>query len=143
MSFDIASLSVIESTDLHLTHPVDGSKLFADADKQEPIIVKLASQSSREYREIVNVISNRRLKRERDAKGKAVATSLEVAQDETLELLAALCLDATNLVYNGKAVKSNADFRALLGDSKMLWVRSQIDVAVGDLELFIKGSSTR
>lgn len=141
MSFDIASLSVIESTVLHLTHPVDGSKLFADADKKEPITVTLASQSSREYREVVNTISNRRLKRERDAKGRAPATTLEQAQDESLEMLSALCLDST-IPYLGKVVKTNADFRALLGDSKMLWVRSQIDVAVGDLELFIKGSST-
>jgi hypothetical protein len=146
MSFDISSLSVTESTELHLKHPTEHTPLF-DGDASKPITITVASQSSREYREVVNTISNRRLRREQAAArngGKnAQAFTVEVAQEESLEMLSALCLGSSNLVYNGKAVKSNADFRELLSDGKMLWVRSQVDAAVGDLELFIKGSSTR
>jgi hypothetical protein len=131
MTFDIASLAIQESTVLHLTHPATGEKLYADKAEKNAITVTIASTSSRAYRQAVNAMHNRSLKR-----GNKKATA-EQQKEEGIELLTSCCVSADNLVYNGAAVKTEADFRALLSDDKMSWVKNQIDETLGNVELFI------
>ncbi len=61
----------------------------------------------------------------------------EQQREEGIELLTAVCFSAENLNYKGEAVKTEAQFRELLSDDKMSWVKGQIDEALGNVELFI------
>jgi len=142
MSFDIASLSINESTVLHLTHPGTGEKLYADDAKKKPITITVGSTSSREYRDYMAGVRNRNLQRQRAAKGRDVIITPAEQLEEGLGLLTAVCFGAENLVYNGKAVKTSADFRELLDDPKMSWVKEQVDQTVGSVDVFIKESLT-
>ena len=134
--FDIASLAIQESTVLHLTHPATGEKLYADKDGKEAITVTVASTSSRAYRSAVSAMHNRTLKRGNKKQ------SAEAQKEEGIELLTSCCVTSDNLVYNGAPVKTSADFRALLSDDKMSWVKSQVDETLGNVELFIAESLT-
>lgn len=129
--FDINKLAIIESTVLHLTHPATGEKLFADKAEKQPITITVASTSSRAYRQAVNAMNNRGLKR-----GNKKPTAAE-QKEEGVELLTACCVTSENLQFNGAHVKTEAEFRALLADDKMSWVKNQIDETLGNIELFI------
>jgi len=120
--FDIASLAIQESTVLHLAHPVTGEKLFADKAEKQPITITVASTSSRAYRQVFSAMHARSLKRGNKKR------TLDESRAESIELLAACCLDAANLVYKGKPVKT---------DDAFSWLRSQVDEALGNVELFI------
>ena len=129
--FDIASLSIQESTVFNLKHPVTEENLFADKAEKKPITITVASTSSRAYRVAVNAMQNRNLKR-----GNKKATA-EQQKEEGISRLVACCITSENLVYNGAEVKSESDFHALLSDDKMSWVKAQVDEAVGNIEAFI------
>lgn len=130
-TFDIGSLAIQESTVVHLTHPATDAKLYADAAGKEAITITVASTSSRAYRQAVNAMNNRALKR-----GNKKATA-EQQRDEGIELLTACCISSENLVHNGSPVNTDAAFRALLGDDKFSWIKNQVDEALGNVELFI------
>lgn len=129
--FDINKLAIAESTVLHLAHPSTGEKLFADKAEKQPITITVASTSSRAYRQAVNAMTNRTLKR-----GNKKPNAAE-QKEEGVELLTACCISSENLQFNGASVKTEADFRALLADDKMSWVKNQVDEALGDIERFI------
>lgn len=131
MTFDIASLGIQESTVVQLVHPATDEKLFADKERKKAITITVLSTASRAYRQAVNAMHNRALKR-----GNKKATA-EQQKEEGIELLVACCQSSENLVYNGAPVKDEADFRALLSDDKMSWIKSQVDEALGSVELFI------
>lgn len=131
MTFDIASLGITESTVLHLLHPATEEKLYADKDQKEPITITVLSTASRAYRQAVNAMHNRTLKR-----GNKKA-SPDAQREEGIELLVSVCHSSENLVYEGRPVKTEADFRALLSDDKMSWIKTQVDECLGNVELFI------
>lgn len=138
MSFDIASLSIQESTVLHLTHPANGEKLYVTKDGKmtlekttSPVTITVASTSSRAYRVAANAMTNRNIKRG----GKKLTA--EQNKEEGVELLTACCLSSENLVYAGAPVKTESDFRALLSDDGMSWVKNQVDETLGNVENFI------
>ncbi len=131
MTFDIADLAIQDSTVLHLTHPATDEKLYADKERTKAITITLGSTSSRAYRQAVNAMQNRALKR-----GNKKVTA-EQNKEEGIELLTAVCLGSENLVFNGKPVKSESDFRAILSDDKFSWVKQQVDEALGDVDRFI------
>ncbi len=132
MSFDISSLSIQESTVVHLLHPDTEEKLYADKDEKEPITITVASTASRQYRKAVAAMQNRRIQR-----GNKKETA-ERQKEEGIELLTACCISSENLKYKGDDVKTEADFRALLSDDGLSWVKSQVDEALGNVGLFIK-----
>lgn len=136
--FDINSLAIQESTVLHVAHPANGEKLYIDADgnmtldkTDKPITITVASTSSKAYRGAVNAMHNRTIKR-----GNKKLTA-EQQKEEGVELLVACCISAANLTYNGEKVKTEADFRDLLSDDKMSWLKAQVDEALSNVENFI------
>lgn len=131
-SFDLAALAIQESTVVHLTHPATDEKLYFDAERTQPVTITVASTSSRAYRQAVNAVNNRTLKR--GTKKPSAATQKE----EGIELLTACCISSENLVLNGSPIKTEADFRALLSNDKFSWIKGQIDEALGNVELFIE-----
>jgi len=133
MSFDLNALAIQEQgiTPLQLKHPATGDLLFADDAGTQPVTITISSTSSRAYRQAVAAMRNRALKR-----GKKIATAAE-QEEEGIELLVACCITSDNLPYNGEAVKTESQFRALLSDVKMSWIRNQVDEYLGDVENFI------
>lgn len=129
--FDINSLAIQESTVLHLVHPATGEKLYADKAEKQAITITVASTSSRAYRQAVNAMHNRTIKRG----GKRLTA--EQQKDEGVELLVACCISSDNLTNAGTVVKTEAEFRALLSDDKMSWLKNQVDEALSNVENFI------
>jgi hypothetical protein len=134
--FDVKSLAIKESTVLHLKNPFTDAPLFVN-DKGEldelgknPVTVTVASTGSRQYRVAVNAMINRGIKR-----GNKKLTA-EEQKAEGIELLVACCLDSENLSYDGEPVKSDAQFRAMLADDSISFIKQQIDEALGTIELF-------
>jgi hypothetical protein len=129
--FDVSTLAIQESTVLHLTHPATGDKLYADKNQKKPVTITIASTSSKAYRQAVTAMHNRKLKR-----GKK-QMSADESREEGIALLTAICIDSSELSYQGNPVKTETDFRALLSDDKLSWIKEQVDVALGDVENFI------
>lgn len=132
MSFNLNTLAVPETTELHLVHPVTQELLYADADQKEAVVIVLYGQSSRKYRAAVSAMQNRALKR-----GKKQLTA-EQMQDEGVELLVACSDKALNLELDGKPVDNPEQFRKLYSDPKFSWVREQVDSALAEISNFLK-----
>jgi len=134
--FDVKSLAIKESTVLHLKNPFTQEELYVndkgelDPKGKNPVTVTVASQGSREYRLALNAMINRENKR-----GKKVKSAEEL-RAENIELLVAICLDSDNLSYDGEPVKTDAQFRALLSDDSLGFIKTQIDETLGDISLF-------
>lgn len=135
---DISSLSIQESTVVQLTHPANGELLYVDKNDKlttektdKPVTITVLSTASRAYRRAVTAMQNRTLKRG------AKKVTAEMQKEEGVELLVAVCETSDNLEYKGSPVKDEADFRALLSDDKMSWIKTQVDEALGNVELFI------
>ena len=130
---DISSRKIQETAVIHLTDPATGEKLYEGEgkDDKDKVTITIASQASKAYRKAVNALSNRAIKR-----GTKKQTAQE-QRDEGIELLVQICISSTNLELNGKTVQTEADFRALLSDDSYLWVKTQIDEALGDHANFV------
>jgi hypothetical protein len=134
--FDVKSLAIKESTVLHLTNPFTEEKLYVndkgelDTKGKNPVTVTIASTGSREYRLAVNAMINRGIKRGNKK------LNAEEQKAEGIELLVACCLDSSNLSYDGEPVKTDAQFRAMLADDSISFIKAQIDEALGTLDLF-------
>jgi hypothetical protein len=128
--FDVKSLAIKDSTVIQLINPFTQEPLFADAEGKKPVTITVASQGSREYRLAVNAMINRDIKRGNKKK------TAEESRAEGVELLVAICLDSENLMYDGEPVKSDAQFRALLSDDKLGFIKTQIDETLGNVESF-------
>ena len=131
MAFNLNSLAINDNTVLHLLHPANGEKLYADENETAAVTITIASTGTKAYRQAVAAMQNRTLKR-----GKKQATA-EQQKEEGVELLVACCITSDNLEYNGNPVKTESDFRALLSDDKLSWIKHQVDEALGDIERFI------
>jgi hypothetical protein len=134
--FDVKALAIKESTVLHLKNPFTDELLFVndkgelDAKGNNPVTVTIASTGSREYRLAVNAMINRGIKRGNKK------LNADEQKAEGIELLVACCLDSENLSYEGEPVKTDAQFRAMLSDDSISFIKSQIDEALGTIELF-------
>lgn len=128
--FDVKSLAIKDSTVIHLVNPFTQEPIFADDKGKMPVTITVASQGSREYRLAVNAMINRDIKRGNKKK------TAEESRAEGVELLVAICLDSENLSYDGEPVKSDAQFRALLSDDKLGFIKNQIDETLGNVESF-------
>lgn len=132
MAFNLNSLAIPETTELHLVHPVTQELLYADAAQTKAVVIVLYGQSSRKYRAAVSAMQNRALKR-----GKKQATA-EQMQEEGVELLVACSEKAVNLDFDGKPIDTPEAFRKLYSDPAYLWLREQVDSALAEVSNFLK-----
>jgi hypothetical protein len=130
--FDLNTLAIKDSTTLQLKHPVTEELLFADAEQTQPVTIDLWSQSSKQYRAAVNAMQNRQLKR-----GKKQPTA-EAQREEGVALLVACSKSAANLSIDGEALDNADAFRKLYSIDAYGWVKTQVDEALGSVELFIE-----
>lgn len=136
---DLSDLSIADSTTIQLNHPVTGEKLFADKEGNKPVNVTLASSASKAYRTAFNAMHNRAIQRKRAGKKELTA---DEQREESAKLLTACFISAENLRYNGAPVTDQSDFRALIDDEKLSWLRTQVDEGLGNIENFISQSLT-
>lgn len=149
-ALDLASLNTSEGSDkgarIELTHPTTGAKLG--------VFVTVLGKHSQVFRDIVRERVNARVKKEalaaRRGKNLEPRTAEEVER-EALELLVACTLGwetetrnakgevtdtSPTLMFKGEALPFNAP-NGFNVYSELLWVREQVDGAIGDLENFI------
>lgn len=129
--FNLDTLSLRDTVELQLRHPVSDELLFADEEKTKPVVIELFGTSSKEYRNAITAMQNRALKR-----GKKQATA-EVMKEEGIELLVACSAKALNFQYAGKPIADDAAFRTLYGDAKFSWLKEQVDAGLGDVSNFL------
>lgn len=129
--FDLNTLKIKDTFELHLTNPVSGALLYADEAETKPVKIVLYSTSSKQYRTATNAMQNRRLKR----KDKQVTA--EVLREEGIELLVACSDTSINMAVDGQPVDNPDAFRALYSDAAYDWVKTQVDAALVDTSLFI------
>lgn len=136
---DISDLSINDSTTFQVTHPVTGELYFADKEGKLPVKITVSSTASKPYRTAVNAMHNRGLQRKRAGKKELTA---DEEREEGIKLLTACFLGAENLLYKGTLIEDQFDFRELLSDDKMSWLKVQVDQALGNIENFITQSLT-
>lgn len=132
MSFNLEQLAMEDSSELHLTHPVSGEKLYADEAKKKPLIVTVYGPSSKQYRNCMTALQNRALKR-----GNKKPTA-EQLREEGTELLVACSGKISNLVINGAPVDNAEAFLSLYENPQFLWLRDQVDAHIADTGAFLK-----
>lgn len=129
-NFNLNSLSLKDTTELHLKNPDTEELLYADDAKKKPVVIVLFGTASKQYRDAITSMQNRSLKR-----GKKVV-SAEVMKEEGIALLVACSDSAKNLDYNGAPLVGEA-FRDMYNDPTVSWVKDQVDAALGDVSSFL------
>jgi hypothetical protein len=129
--FNLDSLSLKDTVELQLRHPVSDELLFADKEQTEPVALVLYGTSSKQYRNAVSAMQNRQLKR-----GKK-PVSAELMREESVNLLVACSDKAINLTYKGAPVDNEDAFRSLYSDPAFSWLKDQVDNALGDVSNFL------
>lgn len=129
--FKIEDLSLAETTEMLLKHPITDEVLGEDEGK--PVTFTLFGTSSAKYRVAVD-----KMMRKRNQRGKREPTPAEMRAD-SVEFLANLSVKVENMEYKGAAVDSYDAFVALYGDESLSWIRDQINATVGSVESFLKG----
>ena len=143
--FDLASLDTVAGSDngaeIAIVHPIT----------KEPVGIywTVLGKHSQVFRDIVKERVDRRIKAEAAAaqKGKPlIPKTAEQAEQEAIELLAACSLgwrqehnsaSKDTITYKKEELIFNIP-NALRILREMLWIREQVDEAIGDLENFIK-----
>ena len=131
MTFDITKLAAKDSTELHLRSPISDELLYADEAKEKPVKIVLWGTSSKAYRQAINSMQNRQLKR-----GKKQATA-EVMREESIELLVACSQKAVNMKFGEEELNTPEVFRKMYSNDSYAWVKTQVDAALADDGLFI------
>lgn len=132
--FDISTIALKDTTELHLRHPVTGDKLYSDAEGTKAVTITLYGSASKQYRSAVSAMQNRSLRRQ----AKKEKTSAEVLKEEGTELLVACSATSSELTNDGSPVKDPSDFRTLYSDPKYSWIKDQVDEALGDASNFLE-----
>lgn len=129
--FDTSAIAE-DGIDLQLKHPVTGIPLTQDDEAETPITIRIAGADSARFRKAERANRDRRLK----AGFRRTPTAAEL-DAEGLELLASCTLGWSGLVLDGAPLEfTAANVRMLY--KRLLWVREQVDVAMGDRSLFFQ-----
>lgn len=125
--FDIKSLAVSDTSDLHLRNGND--ELLFDQDKN-PITITLYGPGSKPYAKAVSNQQNRMLDKLK-RKGKADQTAEQKAEDQAV-FLASITVSFNNFVYDAGDLAGEAMFKAAYSDTKIGFVPEQVNKHVGD-----------
>jgi hypothetical protein len=130
--FNIESLALKDTVNLHLKHPVTDELLYADAEETKAVQIVLYGTSSKQYRNAVSAMQSRSLKR-----GKRPAT-LDEMREESVRLLVACSDTAINLSYKDEVPSTAEAFRELYSDPAYSWLKDQVDAGLGDISNFLE-----
>lgn len=135
MAFNVSTLALADTFELQFRHPGTGELLFADEAQTEPVSVVLYGASSKKYRNAVAALQNRALRRQQ-TKEKQTA---EVLREEGINLLAQVIDSFKNFSVSedGSVPSTESEFRAVLSNASISWVKEQIDTALADQSNFL------
>lgn len=127
--FDISTLALnADTVDFQLRHPATGELLFSDEAKTLPVAAVLYGKASKQYRNALNAMLNRSLKR----KAKKEKESAEVMTEEGVSLLVAVTSGFKELSIAGTVPSTEADFRSLYSNAAYSWIKDQVNEFLGD-----------
>jgi hypothetical protein len=131
--FELSSLKLSPTSALHLRHPVTDVPLYADEDKKaKPVIANLYGKASKQYREALHNLQNKRLTQ------KSRKETAENLESDNVEFLTACTKSIDNLTVEGKAVDTVEVIRQLFSEAGYSWVKEQIDEHLGQNASFLK-----
>lgn len=132
---DLASLNTTSASnkgaEIELLHPTENTPLG--------IYITVLGKDSDVFRDHVKHDVNQRLRKEAMAtkRGKSLdPTTAEQVEEQSIELLTICTTGWRNMVYNGEELAFTVANVAMVY-RELLWVRRQIDEAIGDLENFM------
>lgn len=142
IAFDIASLDTAQASDtgarIPILHPTNG--------KEIGLFVTVLGKHSQVFRDIVRDRVNRRMRDEANAQRRNKPNdtiTAEQVESEAIELLVSCTLnwdsgvDNPTWTYKGEDLPFTVQ-NAIKVYTDMIWIRQQVDDAIGDLENFIK-----
>lgn len=133
--FDTSAIAE-DGIDLQLKHPVTGLPLTQGDASETPITIRIAGADSARFRKVERANRDRRLK----AGFRRTPTAAEL-DAEGLDLLASCTLGWAGIVLDGQPLEfTQANVKILY--KRLLWVRKQVDAAMGDRSLFFQPSPT-
>ncbi len=135
MSFDIlnaANLTIEETAEMVLVHPVTGLEMYADNDETKPIKFTLIGTSNPKHRKAVEA-----LMRAKNKRGKREPT-VEESREDSINFLVALSVKVDNMDYGGRPITSPEVFKELYSNEKLSWVRDQVSNFLAVSDNFIK-----
>ena len=135
-------LSVLGTTDdgvtMELRHPVDGSVLMNGT---APVSITLTGEDSAAYRRVEREQNNRRLKDL--SRGRKRDLTDEELEASAIERLAACTVAWHGIVLDGDNLAcTELNARRLYGESRLAWVREQVNEFVRDRRNFLLNSGT-
>jgi len=132
MAFDLNTLAAKDTTTLHLEHPATFVKLYADDAKTEPLLIELYGPSSKQHRNAVQALLDKRA-----ARGKT-KVSAEVAAEEWTDVLVACTISISNIELSpGVPLNTPEQFKALYSNPSFEWLTDQVTAARGDVGNFL------
>lgn len=130
MAFNFNKLATKDVSTVEILDPMTELPLVDE--KGSKVTVDLHGPGSMQYRNAVNALQARALKR-----GRKQMTP-EQLRAESIELLSsAIAGSSGNLEYNGEIVKTKEQWVEFLSDANLEWLRNQIAEAQGELENFL------
>lgn len=133
MAFNLNKAPTFKDTYvLQLKDAITGEPLFEDDKQQVPVTITLFGKSSMRYRNAVNAMQNRELRR----RAKKDSATAEQMQKESTDLLVA-CSATSTLELDGELVDNKAAFEKLYSNTELSWIRDQVDAALGDDSNFL------
>lgn len=137
MSFDISSMTAVDTVDIEIIDPRTGEPLIGEGGK--PCSVTTHSPGSKAFAAEQSKASNRAIKRLR-SKGKSDTTPEEDAASKA-SFLTGITVSFNNFTY--KDGEQGPDmFRACYLDSGMGWLTDQVNTGAGDWGNALKASPT-
>lgn len=135
--YDLSHIDTVvasnKGAEFELVHPITQAKMG--------MFISVVGKDSDIFREFQRTAFNRYMREEAMAKkrGKdAKVRSAEELEDDSLTLLVSCTTGWRNIVVDGKEVPYSDEEVGKLY-KKYPWVRDQVNEAIGDLELFMKG----
>jgi hypothetical protein len=134
MSFNIAgkSLTLQETTILHLVNPADGSYMYADEDETKPLTIELFGRASRVHR---NWLSGELKKN--SANQKAKTKNADELLAENAKFFATMTKAISNFDLDGLVLDNKEAFATLYADQRVMWINEQVAEVLGDTQAFL------
>lgn len=140
--FDITASSVEETGTLHLKD-AKGERMFADAERKQPIQIILYGPGSSAHAVVEARQSARAMKRYQDNDNKFSLPAPEEISAEEAEDLAAVTVQFVNFSYPPAGDKQGVElFKAVYADKKLGFIAKQVNKFTADWANFTKGSAT-
>lgn len=139
MSYDIMNDQALDTTVLHLSHPITGLMYAKDEngndDESKPVEITLYGRSSKTHRQWLALALR---KQEANKHKKEKPKSPEEMLEENAEFFATMTASITNMNMGGEEVNSKEMYKKLYGNAKLDWITLQASEKIGSVDSFLQ-----